>query len=452
MYDLGFVDPSDALVRVKSDYIYRVPIDRDFHPDLTDFVGKVDKSGQSLSELMRTEVSPNLSAFGTVFAIIDKPTAATDNKAQELALAMPYVTLIENTDVYDFEWAPDGKLLWFRYRVCLPVDRSDPFNPKKLYETADSYGIATWTKDAYFLHDLKGKLLVSTPHTFGFVPVVIQAQNLRPGHTLGRSSFFRTTGYIAQANNLFSICNNELATYGSVLMVHEDDSPTDTTNMRDPETGMLRMTQRTHDIKKILKVANMQNPPAYLMKDINLITESWSKGQEYMAMAIENERCSKQTETEEPRYMAQSGIAKAYDFAELDAALSSHALVLEAFEEQVLSMVSRMLGVDPELVDVDYPDTFDVRSLDQRLQSFITLKTAGLGSATLLSIAAKQAAAEFTDDDEEMGIIESEIDATFANAEEEGEDPAAESNDEKEEKDVSGDDDEEAVSTKADQV
>jgi hypothetical protein len=113
-YDLGFVDPTDALVRVKSDYIYRTTIDRDFHPDLTDFAASVDQSGQSLEQVMRTEVSPNLSAYGTVFAKMDKPDLVFANRADELESGNPYLTIIEPTDVYDFEWTANGELMWFR--------------------------------------------------------------------------------------------------------------------------------------------------------------------------------------------------------------------------------------------------------------------------------------------------------------------------------------------------
>jgi hypothetical protein len=300
--------------------------------------------------------------------------------------------------------------MWFRYRVVLPVDRTNPFEPKKIYpSTADTSGIATWTKEAYYLHDTKGQLLATKVHAFGFVPIIIQSQNLRPGHTLGRSSFFRTCGYIAQGNNLLSICNQEMATYGSVLMVQEDDMPNDTTAERNPDSGMLRMTRRTHDIKKILKVADIQNPPKYLMKDINLIQQSWDKGMEYILMAIENERCSKQTETAEIKKAPESGVAKAYDFAELDAALSAHAMVLEAFEEQVLVMASLMLKVDETEVDVTYPATFDIRSLDQRLALYSNMKLAGFPSPTAMAEAAEQAASELTDDCEVIAQIEAEI-------------------------------------------
>ena len=63
----------------------------------------------------------------------------------------------------------------------------------------------------------------------------------------------------------------------------------------------------------------------------------------------------------------QSGVAKQYDFHQLNHVLSRFSRNLEMAESQIMAIYHRWTGQDMELGQIDYPDTFEIESISQAL-------------------------------------------------------------------------------------
>lgn len=410
----GFVNPSQMLLRSKGDTIYKKEIQRNTpSTGQAQFIEAADRSGQGFQEILHHEVAPTLAAYGTIFAILDKPTAAADavTKEEELRIGMPYLTILDPFQVIDFEYGADGRLLWFKYTVDAPVDRTDPWNPKQNPAWKTSRGIATWTQLTYSVRSPNNKTqfyVPEVPNPFGFVPVLIQAQNVEPNHTIGASTFFSSSDYLVMGNNLDNAANVEVFKNASatLLMQNQDwDDDQQPSNTTDPTTNLRVLNKKAHDFKNVL--VYQKDKPEFMTRDLDLITFAEGRSKRFFDMAVENERHVLAVMNKD---IPASGVSKAYDFIDTNAMLAGFAAAMERFEKQVLAMVAAMLDESPDCVVV-YPSDYDVRTFSERLQYIQDLLKANYPSPIGLKAAYKSLTPEITQNADEATTINNEIDA-----------------------------------------
>jgi len=137
------------------------------------FLSDVDARGNSMNTFMQEEVAPATQIFGQVLVVVDKPKFKGElkSKAEEREKGIrPYLVAVDPRDVADFQLDSRGNFLWVRIRE-LRERPSDPF-----YEASDDHGdeyvYKTWTREQWFLHDEKGRLIEADQHGLGRVPVV----------------------------------------------------------------------------------------------------------------------------------------------------------------------------------------------------------------------------------------------------------------------------------------
>lgn len=408
---MGFYNPSQDLVSVMGQYILRRGVSRiTDNQDIKALFDKSDLSGQSLNEFVKNMASPLLKAYGTVFAVVDKPRGEFVSKADERASGMPYLSVLHPEQVKDFEWDATGKLLWFRYTQSGAQKRNDPF-PKIEDEKTE---FITWTQTTYFRHDEKGNELESFDHGFGLVPVAIQASFIiDPGKTIGKATFFSSSRYLIMGNNLRSIADIEVMKYGSILLANVNDVDQNVrTQPINPETGLPVLAVKRDEAKSIVPIQDMTQKPEYLTKDIQVVDKAQERASLYFQWAFETEATGKDAKTATATAedgAPQSGIAKAYDFADMDAALYDHAMDLQAFEIQIVNIWRSVLKIN-EPVSISYPTSFDVRSFSDKIQQIRDMKSTGFPSKTAMATAFKKVVADITQDKTAQELIYSEID------------------------------------------
>lgn len=410
---MGFYNPSQDLISVMGQYILRRGVSRiTDNEDIKALFEKADLSGQSLNEFVKNMASPILKAYGTVFAVVDKPRTAAINKAEERASGMPYLSILHPEQVKDFEWASDGSLEWFRYKQGAAIKRIDPFSAIP----DESVEYVTWTKKEYIRHNERGEEAERFDHGFGMVPVAIQASFvIDPGKTIGKATFFSSSRYLIMGNNLRSIADVEVMKYGSLLLANINDVDTSIRELpRDPDTNLPEMAVKRKEVKSVIPIQDMGQKPEYLTKDITVVDKARERADMYFQWAFDTEATGKDAATAPQAKPAegqpQSGIAKAYDFADMDAALYSHAMDLQAFEVQVVNIWKSILKItDP--VSISYPPSFDVRTFSDKIQQIRDLKATGHPSKTAIATAYKRVTADITQDKSVQEEIDKEIDA-----------------------------------------
>lgn len=401
----GFINPTQSLIHTKSDFISKKGVNRESKIDaLIKFMAKADQYGQTLGEFMKSQASPNLAAYGTVFAVVDKPRQVFDNKEQELKSGLPYLTILDPLDVVNWSWAKDGSLQWFRYKAPPVVDDTNPFE----IPVAVEKDFITWTKNKYFRHTASGEQKDSIDHNWGIVPVAIQASFIIDSNrTLGRSSFFDSSDYLIMGNTNLSIANQEIFKYGSalLLMSQMDLGDGNIVKDRDPNTNLRKLAHETMEASDVMPIQDLQNAPRYLTKDIQIIDKAKAQAEFYFDLAVENEKSAKSVQNADK---AQSGIAKGFDFADLDAVLATHAGHCEDLEKKILSIVSIIMKANQDFT-VQYPRTFDTKGFAEKIAEIKELIAAKFPSKKGMAEAYKSLTPEISTNEETQSEINQEI-------------------------------------------
>lgn len=108
--------------------------------------------------------------------------------------------------------------------------------------------------------------------------------------------------------------------------------------------------------------------------------------------------------------ITQSGVAMQTEFQMLNAKLSEKADILELAEEQLWGFYCQWQQIKPE-VDVNYPDSFDIRDYASELQFLQQVRASGVRSTTMLQEVDKQIA-DLVLDDEVLNKAHQEIEAS----------------------------------------
>jgi hypothetical protein len=405
----GFFNPSQDLVTLKGDYIVRRGIERKLDSkELKAFAERADRSGETLNDFMRRKVAINLDAYGTVFAVVDKPRAVFADRASEIQGGMPYLCILDPQQVVNFAFNKDGSLAWFRYQAVMDDELPDPFNP------VDSCQVVyvTWTEQEYFVHNAKGERTDYFLHNFGVVPVVIQAAFVMDDDdVLGSSTFFTASRQIVMGNNLLSVANYEIAKFGTVLMVDSMDWQ-DTPRKRDPNSNVPQMTAPT-TAGDVMPVSDMNKKPEYLTKDIEIIDKANAQAHYYFELAAISSASGQEASplvADRTSNNPASGVAKAYDFQDVDANLASFAKELESFELKVLKIVAIEMKVPTTGISVIYPKNFDVRGFVDKVDRVAALQKIKFPSETGLRAAMHSMTPDLTNDEKIRTQIDSEID------------------------------------------
>lgn len=412
IFTSGFLNPSQMLLRTKGDAVFKKAVKREgLTAGQKAFIAQADRSKQSLNEILHNEAAPSLAAFGTIFAVMDKPKVQVFSKEEELQRRRPFLTILDPMQPIDFAYAEDGSLLWFMYRVGAPMDRSDPLDIKRAKGWKGSEGIAIWTQKSYTVKSpsLRETYVEEIENPFGFVPVLIQAQYLEPNKTIGASTFFTSSDYLIMSNNHENAANMEVfknANSTLTMDVQDWDDDEQPVHEKSPDTNLRMLNKQAHDFKNVFLYH--KNKPEFMARNLDLIEKAATRAERYYDLAIDNEKHPLSIQNAEA---PQSGVSKSYDFVDINAMLSSFAAAMERFDRQAVNMAALMLD-EKDQSQIDYSREFDVRTFNQRLEFIKGLRETGFSSKTGLREAFKTITPEITPDVKLQAVINEEIDST----------------------------------------
>ncbi len=225
---------------------------------------------------------------------------------------------------------------------------------------------------------------------------------------MGVAPFFTTSDYLVMANNLANAANMEVfKNANSTLAVdsRDWDDEQNPVHEKDPDTNLRKLNKQAHDFKNVFIYT--EEPPKFLVKDLDLIDLADARAQKYLDLAVDNE---KNAMSVKDLQKAQSGVAKSYSFDDVGSMLATFAKGAERFEVQAIRFAGEMMGETGEAT-VAYPDNFDVRDFNQRLEFIKGLQAVKLPSPTGLKEAFKTLTPEITQVKEIQAAINKEIDA-----------------------------------------
>ena len=363
------------VVDLVNKYIFKPDIvrrDADVDDVLADFWKHSTLSGKDMNEFMKL-CSQRASIFGKAWAVVDTNYSGGVISKRDLKNGKyrPYVYMLSPIDMLDIAFDDDGTIAWAKVREYSRDDDTVLSSGK----VVPRYRI--WTKDFWALivekRNPKGEVVSYDIEDGGSnflkeVPIVAIDHMIDENAYIG-SSLIDDIAYLDRSvanylSNLDEIIQDQ--TFSQLIIPFQAMMPPgalddngDDENARVVELGTKRVF--TYD-------GQANSAPQYISPDPNqasLILKVIEKiiNEIYHSTGLAGER------TKQDNAMGidnSSGVAKAFDFERMNAMLASKASSLQQAEMKILELVAKYIGAtvpDDERSVVQYPKTFDVRSL-----------------------------------------------------------------------------------------
>lgn len=321
------------------------------------FFKDVDGKGHNMTQFMKA-VSLYSSILGRVYIVVDRrdPEQATGTYKDDLE-AKPYCYILQPQDVLDISFDAHGRVLWALVREKYREDE-DPFTGTG--EMKNRFRL--WQGGKWWLWDEGGKEIESGDTKLKDCPI-IPVNNEESVSNYYAPSLIADVSYLDRSifNNysrLDVIVNDQ--TFSQLIFPIEGAL---TTSVVDDQELQGEMMQRA--VNRILfYAAGAESKPEYISPDASqaefvLSMIQHQTKQVYACVGLQNEGSG---ETKDYK----SGVSKSYDFDKLNKLLASKASNLEQAEERLIEMVKQWKDTTGD-VEIEYPDEFDVRSLQQEI-------------------------------------------------------------------------------------
>lgn len=348
-----YLNYSSPIVDTYSFFLFKSPVTRKYSDDslrLSIFMNNCDLKGTSFDEFVKN-LTTDLLQSGRSFIVIDVPQQETLTVQQELeANKRPYLYPLKTENVLDYEEDDEG-FVWIKY-----LEERSTKNGSWDYDGEGTQQvIVIWGRGFYKVYDLEGNIIQDIKLNIDFVPIVSV-------EFMGGKSLILDISRVNRS--LFNWCSllDELIyrqTF-SWLVVPGDKKE----SLSEKKIGTSWAWTFDPDSK---------HAPQFISPDAS------------QASTIEN-RCEKaiaeiyriaNLDWSNSQMANKSGIAKAYDFMNVNKALGALSYSLQEAEKKVFRFIAKYYGANidasnsdlsgPLDIYIQYPTEFSYTALSDKL-------------------------------------------------------------------------------------
>lgn len=335
-----------------SEVFRRDPV-RELPTNLNSFVEEATLEGEDLTAVSRAVLTRAV-ATDRAFVIVDK----TNGEASR-----PYVHELHPENLLDFSVADDGSFNWALVAEMICED-SNPFE-KRVHEM--HYRL--WFPEAWILFDKEG-----APIDEGEAPGVVPIVSVAPG-AMPLQMFD-----ICRVNRrIYNICSqlDEIFINVTFPMFYYQPGPLP------PELASVgeKLTPKSASpielgVARALELPDGTTiPPGFLEPPGGAATMQIDERERLISSMYSMAGLKRRDPDSQ---IVESGVAKAYDFKEMNARLSSLSQGAEALEEDILFMVGAWSGNAEAEFNITYRKDFDVRDFAEMLEQHLMITDAVL--------------------------------------------------------------------------
>ena len=317
------------------------------------FMEDVNRRGDSMVEF-RHDMQAAAMAIGHCFILVDKPKGQAASAADEIERGLlPFYTLYYPWDVWDWQLDRFGEPYWVKI-VEQANDRINPLETGSIGKRKNKrYKI--WTREAWMAYNAEGVIEDFGEHGLGRVPLVpVYNRKRQQSRFLGISAI-----------NDIAYVNKRIFNLGSLIdeFAYRACFPMLANPIQMGENkGSIEVSETlVWDYPDVAKhPPNWISPPTAPMEFLAGEIET-SEQKIYRLARLEAGFKPQQ------KGQAASGISKAFDWHETSTVLSQKADNFEEAETRAAKLYVDWMGLRGEVV-VDYPDNFDVKTLEKDLE------------------------------------------------------------------------------------
>ena len=335
-------------------------------PELSEFWKNVDLRGTSIDDYVKMLFIAT-QIFGHVDVFIDMPSSnegeeivtEKDRKENEIR---PYMFVIFPLDLLNWELGMDGKFLWVRWREKLVGDIG-PFDKRSKH---DSYKYFTWTREEWFIHEIKYKdqsneatteLVSSGENPLDEIPIARFFNKKNLIEPMFGVPAVKDIGKInIEILNLSSLIDEE--TYQKCLNILVMQMPTEKKGAIEIGGNNVLLWEGDH---QPYYLAPASEPGNFMLELIKHCI------QEIYRIA----KLGGDTGVQE----AQSGIAYTWEFNQTNRMLADKADLMERGENELHRLWAKWVGVEWKGY-INYPDDFNVEKFEDEIKRLVDIKLA----------------------------------------------------------------------------
>jgi len=345
------------IVQIYNSFIWRVSPTRTLPKDevVDSFIKDADLDGRSFNAFMR-EAGAWASVYGHCWVIVDKPESNAETVRDEIDQEIrPYVTVITPENVLDWKYE---RMSSGRFRLSYLKVREHIAGDKQI--------IRVWRNDTISLYEADGdevKMIEEVDNPLGRIPAVTLYSSRSPVRGVGISD-------IIDIADFQKAIYSELSEIEQLIRISNHPSLAKSEST-DASAGAGSVITMSDDLDAGLKPYLLQPSAASLsgvMASIDAKVESINK-MSHMGGVRASEK------------QAKSGVALQTEFQLLNTRLSEKADLLELAEEQIWELFNLWQNRTDE-IEVEYPDSFDIRDYAADLDFLQMAKASGVKSDT----------------------------------------------------------------------
>ena len=381
-----------SVVHIYSSFLWKVPPTRYFNSlegntALLPFLRDTDLDGRSFDVFM-AQAQIWASVYGHVWLMVDKPESNAGTRAEELDQGIrPYMTLFTPENVFDwkYERTASGRQKLVYLKVRESIVRETPTDTRVTFRV--------WTEDTIELYEVIGKnerLVESMDNPIGAIPAVFVPAQRSVQRGIGISD-------LTDISVMQKAIYQELSEIEQLIRISNHPTLVKTFDT-DATAGAGGVINMPDELDSNLKPYQIQPSGS----NIDSIRES-IKDKVESINRMAHLGAIRGTEA-----VTASGIALQSEFQMLNARLAEKAGIMELAEEQIWQFFCIWQDVMPD-VEVNYPDSFDIRDYPSELNFLQMARASGVPSATFTREIDKQIA-DLVLDDEMLMKAHDEID------------------------------------------
>lgn len=339
------------VIDIYTNHLFRDSVIEDF-ASINDIVEKrrnnIDRKNSSIEEFRR-ELSEDAQIFGHVFVVTDMPKSQGEINLEQRIVndQFPYFTIFYPTDVLNWSLDSYGRPYWVLLRECLDGNE-DPMEYDK--DKTVKYKYRLWTRKEWILYDNDYSEIERGVHNVGRVPIdiVYDKPSKKYKSFLGISS-------------LSDICFIARDIYNKCSELNEI--------LRNQTFSFLTIQGKSQDYDEIsvgtskaLLYPEGMTTPAYVSPPSDNATTLMSHIDKQIGKIFQLAKLDGGSASQEEQVDVQSGVSKAYDFHETNAALAKKAGHMEDGEYRMWSTFAAWEGKEFD-GSIQYSRDFNVKEL-----------------------------------------------------------------------------------------
>lgn len=365
------------LVDIWLGHLYRQPIKRTSGSNqqrLDDFLSDVDLCGNSINAFMKEQSVQSAQIYGYSFVLVDKKPVLEDERTladeRRNGADVPYFSYIDPQAMINWALDRQGKSIWMRYVELveeMPEWDSAPRKIKRYW---------TWTRQEWIIHEIvtdhngkdsEVKEVSRETHRLGVVPIVtVYNRKAKDRRLVGLSPLRDIAPINRTIYNISSLIDEFLYRQCfNVLTMPKSGIQSDTEDIKLGTSNVLEYDW-TEGMPAPQYLSPSVDPAQYKMEWIDrLIAQIF--------------RLAKVRPLDQSSMQAISGESKRWDFHQENQSLNDKADNAQQAEIEMFRIWQMWQAQEPD-IEIDYPEDFDIRGINEEIAEALELQTLPLGA------------------------------------------------------------------------